>query len=293
LIRFQPTSTPTSILIGQPTSASLDIGTALLPSSTSSSPVTATVFSGSSILRPGTPTSTMETVHAILSPLSAAELGGGCIRCIGLNYRAHAAEAKMDVPAVPPLFLKPATALAHPWPTATVPLARQSVETGSGDYESELAVVLGTEARNVSEEDAMAYVLGYTAANDVSCRAAQFEQSQFCYSKGFDGGCPLGPTLVSTSAVPDPKEFKVRGLKNGKEMQPPTPISDLVFSIPKLISFLSQSTTLPAGTVILTGTPAGVGFKKNPPETLRDGDVFAVEILPHIGTLYSKFENEK
>ncbi|CAF3619203.1 unnamed protein product [Fusarium graminearum] len=142
-----------------------------------------------------------------------------------------------------------------------------------GDYEAELAVVIGRAAKNVTKEEAMEYVLGYTAANDISSRTSQFGQSQWCFSKGFDGSCPLGPALVSKDLVPDPS-------------------IDLIFDIPTLVSFLSQGTTLLPGTVILTGTPAGVGVGRQPKVTISDGDEFSVEILPHIGTLVSTFKNE-
>jgi len=117
-------------------------------------------------------------------------------------------------------------------------------------------------------------------------------QSQWCFSKGFDGSCPIGPVLVSTSLIPDVKELHIRGLKNGEVMQD-CGIDDLIFSIPKLVSFLSQSTTLPAGTVIITGTPAGVGLSRKPPGTLKAGDEFTVEILPYIGSLVNGFVNEE
>lgn len=113
---------------------------------------------------------------------------------------------------------KPDTALADPWPTPTV-VPKFTLESDTADYESELAVVIGKEAKNVSESSALDYVLGYTASNDVSCRSKQFSQSQWCFSKGFDGACPLGPVLVSASEVPDPKKLRVRGLKNGEVMQ--------------------------------------------------------------------------
>lgn len=138
----------------------------------------------------------------------------------------------------------------------------------------------------------MDYVLGYTACNDISSRTSQFAQSQWSFSKGFDGACPIGPTLVSPSLIPDPSKLHVRGLKNGDVLQD-CGTDDLIFSIPKLISCLSQGTTLPAGTLIITGTPAGVGIVRKPKVTIKEGDEFHVEILPHIGTLVNVFENEK
>ncbi|KAF5627233.1 bifunctional 4-hydroxyphenylacetate degradation enzyme [Fusarium tjaetaba] len=302
LVRFVPKSAPSSILIGEPVQASLDVGLA----SREGKDIAVNVFSGRSVLSPGSRTDRTESVERLLSPLAQEEVG--TIRCIGLNYVQHAKEVKMDIPTIPTLFLKPNTSLGDPWPAPTL-LPRITQNDGSGDFESELAVVIGKAAKNVSEEDAMDYVLGFTAANDVSSRVSQLNQSQWCFSKGFDGACPIGPTLVSTSEIPDPSKLHIRGLKNGKVMQdcsleyvppfPPLPrayyltlASDLIFSVPKLVSFLSQGTTLPAGTVIITGTPAGVGMGRNPKETLSHGDEFRVEILPHIGTLVNTFENE-
>ena len=186
---------------------------------------------------------------------------------------------------------KPNTSLGDPWPAPTV-LPHLTQSDDCGDYESELGVVIGKAAKNVSEADAMSYVLGYTACNDISSRTSQFAQSQWSFSKGFDGACPIGPVLVSPSLIPDPSKLHLRGLKNGEVLQD-CGTDDLIFSIPKLISFLSQSTTLPAGALIITGTPAGVGIVRKPKVTIKAGDEFAVEILPYIGTLVNTFENEK
>ncbi|KAH7241362.1 hypothetical protein BKA59DRAFT_501677 [Fusarium tricinctum] len=284
LVRFVPKSDSSSILIGEPSQEDLDVGLA----TRDGQDVSVNVFSGQSVLSPGSRTERTEIVERILSPLSQEEVG--TIRCIGLNYVQHAKEVNMDIPSIPTLFLKPSTSLGDPWPSVTL-LPKITQNDGSGDYESELAVVIGKAAKNVSEENAMDYVLGFTAANDVSSRVSQLNQSQWCFSKGFDGACPIGPALVSPSAIPDPSKLHIRGLKNGKVLQDCS-LDDLIFSIPKLISFLSQGTTLPAGTVIITGTPAGVGMGKKPKENLEHGDEFRVEILPHIGTLVSRFENE-
>ncbi|KAK7208491.1 hypothetical protein BZA70DRAFT_287793 [Myxozyma melibiosi] len=284
LVRFIPKSSPSKILIGQPKSDSVDVGRALYQGQD----VAVEVFSGNSMLSPGENTSEIESIGKLLSPMSQSEVG--TVRCIGLNYRQHALEVKMAFPEVPVVFMKPATAVADPWPSpTTIPLLSQLSNTA--DYESELAVVLGKDAKNVKEEDAMDCVLGYTAANDVSSRGPQFQQSQWVFSKSFDGSCPLGPTLVSKSLIQNPSALQIKGLKNGRVMQESS-ISDLIFDIPKIISFLSQSTTLPAGTVILTGTPAGVAMGSSTAEYLKDGDTFEVEISPHIGTLVNVFENE-
>ncbi|CAJ2502083.1 Uu.00g049360.m01.CDS01 [Anthostomella pinea] len=286
LVRFVPRGADgNAVLVGQPIDSKLDVGKA----ARNGDEVQVKVFSGTSVLNPGESTHRVEVVDRILSPLAAAEVGS--IRCIGLNYANHAKEANMQLPDIPMMFMKPATALADPYP-APVIIPKHTLDDDSADYESELAIVIGKTCKNVSEADALSYVLGYTAANDVSSRKAQLAQSQACYSKSFDGSCPLGPVLVSAQVVPDPSAFTIRGLKNGEVMQE-SGLNDMVFSCAKLVSWLSQGTTLPPGTVILTGTPAGVGFGKKPPAYLHDGDEFVVELTPHVGSLYSVFEKEK
>ncbi|KAB8265647.1 hypothetical protein BDV32DRAFT_34463 [Aspergillus pseudonomiae] len=285
LVRFVPKSNPSKVLIGEPVDAQLDVGLALYQGKE----VSVRPFTGASVLNPGQKTESTEIISRILSPLSQNEVGS--IRCIGLNYGSHAAEMKLSIPDVPTLFIKPPTALSDPWPAPTV-LPKITQVDNTGDYESEMVIVIGRDAKDVSEADALDYVLGYTAANDVSSRTSQMNQSQWCFSKGFDTSCPIGPALVSAALFPDASKFQIRGLKNGKVLQD-CPLTDLIFSVPKLVSFLSQGTTLPAGTIILTGTPPGVGAAKNPKEFLKEGDEFAVELLPHVGTLVTKIENQK
>ncbi|CAH0033223.1 unnamed protein product, partial [Clonostachys rhizophaga] len=277
-------NSPSRVLIGQPLQNDLDVGVA----TRRGEPVSVNVFSGISILSPGATTGVIESIDRILSPLAQEEVGS--IRCIGLNYKQHATEVQMDIPSIPTVFLKPTTAIGDPWPAPTI-LPKLTQLDNSGDYESELAVIIGKTAKNVSEAEAPDYILGYIAANDISSRTSQLNQSQWSFSKGFDGACPLGPVVVSTSVISDVSTLWVRGLKNGKVLQD-CGINDLMSTVPKLVSFLSQSTTLLPGTVIITGTPSGVGMARAPKETLRHGDKFAVEILPHIGTLFSVFENE-
>lgn len=126
----------------------------------------------------------------------------------------------MSIPSIPTLFLKPATALADPYPAPTL-IPKHTIESDSADYESELAIIIGKDCKNVSEQDALDYVLGYTASNDISSRASQFAQTQWCYSKGFDGSCPIGPVLVNKEVVggDDVGSLRLRGLKNGKVVQ--------------------------------------------------------------------------
>ncbi|KAK3306927.1 uncharacterized protein B0T15DRAFT_157804 [Chaetomium strumarium] len=285
LVRFVPKGHDSKILIGEPVDGSVDVGAAVRKGED----VQVKVYSGTSVLDAGSPTSETATIGRVLSPLAREEVG--TIRCIGLNYKKHAEEAKMTIPEIPTVFLKPETCLADPWPAPTI-IPKHTIASDSADYESELAVIIGKEAKNVSEADALDYVLGYTASNDISSRAAQFAQTQWCYSKGFDGACPLGPVLVSKRLVPDVGKLRLRGLKNGKVVQD-SGLTDLIFSVEKIVSFLSQGTTLPRGTVIITGTPAGVGFAHKPQELLHDGDEFVVEIQPHIGSLYNVMKNEE
>ncbi|KAK3503100.1 hypothetical protein B0T13DRAFT_191229 [Neurospora crassa] len=285
LVRFVPKDDDSKVLIGEPIDSQVDVGAAVRKGED----VEVNVYSGTSVLDAGSPTGNKAIIGRILSPVTAQE--AGTIRCIGLNYKKHAEEAKMSIPEIPTLFLKPATALADPYPAPT-PIPKHTIESDSADYESELAIIIGKDCKNVNEADALDYVLGYTASNDISSRASQFAQTQWCYSKGFDGSCPIGPVLVSKEVIGDVGGLKVRGLKNGKVMQE-SPLTDLIFSVQEIISFLSQGTTLPKGTVIITGTPAGVGFAKNPKELLHDGDEFVVEILPHIGSLYNVMKNEQ
>lgn len=284
LVRFVPKADSSKILLGEPTDEKVDVGLAVRKGED----VSVKIWSGSSVLAPGKSTDDSAIIDRILSPLTQNEVG--TIRCIGLNYKQHAAEVNMALPTVPTVFMKPSTSLASPWPAPSI-LPKITQEDDCGDYESELVIVIGKDCKNVTEAEAMDYVLGYTAANDISSRTSQFAQSQWSFSKGFDGACPIGPCLVSPELIPDPSQLRVRGLKNGETLQD-CGTDDLIFSIPKLVSFLSQGTTLPAGTIVLTGTPAGVGIVRKPKVTVKAGDEFAVEILPHIGTLINTFENE-
>lgn len=285
LVRFVPKGDSNAVLIGQPVHSEVDVGAAVRKGQD----VQVKVYSGSSVLSPGTPTDKIEVIDRVLSPLSMQEVG--TIRCIGLNYRGHANEVGMKIPDIPVVFMKPATSLADPWPAPTV-IPKHTLKDDCADFESELAVVIGKPCKNVSKEEALDYVLGYTANNDISSRVSQLNQSQWCYSKGYDGACPLGPTLVSAEVIKDPSKLKLRGLLNGKVVQE-SGLDDLIFDVPEIVSFCSQGTTLLPGTTIITGTPAGIGWGRNPKLTLHGGDEFVVEILPHIGSLVNVMEEEK
>jgi 2-keto-4-pentenoate hydratase/2-oxohepta-3-ene-1,7-dioic acid hydratase in catechol pathway len=195
---------------------------------------------------------------------------------IAQNYREHALEMGSCLPEWPVFFIKlPGSAIATEDPI----LLPRSLRSDKVDYEAELAVVIGKTCRNATIDNALDHVLGYTAANDVSARDWQKEWGggQFCRGKGFDSFCPLGPHLVTRDAIPDPGQLAIHGYLNGDLMQDGH-TSDLIFPIPELIRFLSGSTTLPAGTVILTGTPSGVAAARTPPCFLQPGDRYTVEI---------------
>ncbi|MDO8682390.1 MAG: fumarylacetoacetate hydrolase family protein [Armatimonadota bacterium] len=193
------------------------------------------------------------------------------ILAIGLNYRAHAKETNAEYPKAPVLFIKANTSVIGPGERIVLPkLAPDEV-----DYEAELAVVIGKAARNVSPEDALDYVFGYTCANDVSARDAQLRiDKQWARGKSFDTFCPLGPWIETDF---DPANATVICRLNGKVMQDSN-TSDLIFSAPELISYLSHCMTILPGTVIITGTPGGVGFTRKPPVFLRPGDTVEIEI---------------
>ncbi len=224
-------------------------------------------------------------IRRLLTPIEPA-----AILCIGLNYRRHAEETGAPLPGFPVLFMKQPAARQHPGGPIELPahLASERV-----DFEGELAVVIGRACKNVPRERALDFVLGYTCANDVSARDWQKERGggQWCRGKTFDTFAPLGPRIVTAAEIPDPSALGLRTLVNGEVMQESS-IADLIFDVPALIAFLSGSTTLRPGTVILTGTPAGVGMARNPPRWLRPGDEVTVEI-DRIGALTNPVVTEK
>ncbi|OJJ66450.1 hypothetical protein ASPBRDRAFT_79313 [Aspergillus brasiliensis CBS 101740] len=230
----------------------------------------------------GIVTDTIMHIDRLLAPIGIEEVP--IIRCMGLNYRDHAQEANMPIPDVPVLFVKPRTALNGPYPAKiNVPKIAQD---GSSDYEAELSIVLSKSGRDIPESEAMKYVLGYTCSNDVSARTQQFKNSQWSFSKGLDGSCPLGPVLVSPSAIGDPHNLHIRAIHNGIVVQVSN-TREMIFDIARTIAFLSQGTTLEKGTIIMTGTGPGIGALRNPKVVLNDGDDMRVEI-EKIGTLINK-----
>ena len=206
-----------------------------------------------------------------LAPIVPAD-----ILCIGLNYRAHAAETGAKLPEHPVLFMKAGNALNHPG--AVIPLTERSHEV---DYEGELVVVIGREATRVSRENALSHVLGYTIGNDVTARNWQVDKTlgggQFVRGKSFDQFAPMGPVLVTADEIPNPNALELRTTLNGRTMQESS-TADMIFDVPTLISELSSTMTLRAGACLFTGTPSGVGFVRKPPVYLQDGDEVVVEI---------------
>jgi len=199
-----------------------------------------------------------------------------CIYAIGLNYRAHAEETGLEIPKYPMVFMKAPTAAQNPGDPIVLPRYLRSDKV---DFEAELGVVIGRPCKNVTPEEALSYVLGYVCANDVSARDWQKEKGggQFCRGKTFDTFCPVGPCLATADEIPDPSKLTIRSFVNEDKMQE-SGTDDMIFDVPTLISFLSGSTTLLPGTLILTGTPSGVGEARDPKRYLVPGDEVTVEI---------------
>jgi len=230
------------------------------------------------------PTGEPAAVARLLAPVDPPAILG-----IGLNYRRHAEETGAKIPEHPILFLKSPSAVQHPGGPIQLPRHLPSDEV---DYECELAVVIGRTCKNVSRERALDYVLGYTCANDVSARDWQIRRGGGQWSRGklFDTFCPLGPCLATPDDVPNPNALRIATVLNGRRVQD-WHTGDMIFDVPTLIAFLSGSTTLRPGTVILTGTPHGVGMAARPPRWLAPGDVVTIEV-ESIGALTNPVERE-
>ena len=196
----------------------------------------------------------------------------GKIVCVGLNYYDHADESGMPAPTEPLLFGKFANTVVGPGQPIVLPPTSEHV-----DAEAELAVVIGATAHNVDRGSAMDYVFGFTVANDVSARDLQFRDGQWFRGKGFDTFCPVLPQIVPRGDVPDPHDLHVVQRVNGAVMQDAS-THDLIFDIPTLVAFASTVMTLEPGDLILTGTPPGVGYFRDPRIALQPGDTVEVEI---------------
>lgn len=210
-------------------------------------------------------------VAKLLAPIQPSD-----IICIGLNYRRHAQETGATPPQYPVVFWKGVNTLQNPGDAVEIPRHLPSDEV---DYECELAVIIGRACKNVSRANALDGVLGYTCCNDVSARDWQLKRGggQWCRGKTFDTFSPMGPCLATPDEIPDPNDLAIRTRLNGEIMQD-WRTDDMIFDVPTLIEFLSGSTTLLPGTVILTGTPHGVGMARKPPRWLKPGDKVSIEV---------------
>jgi 2-keto-4-pentenoate hydratase/2-oxohepta-3-ene-1,7-dioic acid hydratase in catechol pathway len=203
------------------------------------------------------------------------------IVCIGLNYGRHAAEGGMEVPDSPTIFGKYRNALAAPGATVRLPANSRKV-----DYEAEVAFVVGRRAKEVGEEEALDHVAGYMLLNDLSARDLQFSTPQWMSGKVFDGSAPCGPALVTPDEAGRHDGIEIRLTLNGEQMQGAS-TADLIFSVPRLLSHLSQLMTLEPGDIVSTGTPEGVGSVREPRVWLADGDEIAIE-SPTLGRLETR-----
>ncbi len=207
------------------------------------------------------------------------------IIALGLNYVEHAKEGKWDLPLAPVVFLKATTSLVG----HLVPIVLPAEAPSEVDYEAELVIVIGKKTKDVSEEKALDYVFGYTCGNDVSARDCQMRtDKQWARAKSFDTFAPIGP-IIETEL--DPSGLAVQSRLNGKVMQDGN-TRDLIFKVPAIVSYLSRQITLLPQTLIMTGTPPGVGFARKPPVFLKPGDKIEVEIAG-IGTLVNPVVAER
>ncbi|HLH88671.1 MAG TPA: fumarylacetoacetate hydrolase family protein [Xanthobacteraceae bacterium] len=206
------------------------------------------------------------------------------ILCVGINYRDHAAETGRDTMSNPQIFLRLVnTLVAHEGA-----MIRPKVSTNF-DFEGELAVIIGKGGRHIRESDALAHVAGYTCFVDGSVR--DWQKHSVTAGKNFIGTGPLGPWMVTSDEIPDPARLTLTTQLNGQEMQR-SGTDMLIYAVPRIISYISTFTPLEPGDVIATGTPAGVGMRRNPPVWMKAGDVLEVEISG-IGTLRSRIVDEK
>ena len=223
-------------------------------------------------------------IKKILPPVSPPN-----VFALGFSYGKHAEETDVKYPEIPVVFLKANSSIIGQGEPIILPKAGPE----EVDYEAELAVVIGKEIKNVSPSKAKDYIFGYTCANDVSARDWQFhkQKHQWARGKSFDTFCPIGPYIVTADEIEDPDNLKIKSLLNGNIMQDSN-TSDMFFTVAEIVSDLSQSITLMPGTIIMTGTPEGVGFTREPPVFLRDGDTISV-VIEKIGELTNPVIIEK
>lgn len=208
------------------------------------------------------------------------------IICIGLNYRDHAEESGAPIPKSPIIFSKFPTCIVGPNEAILLPKDSEQV-----DYEAEFAFVVGRRAKNVSRDEAMNYVFGYTNFNDVSARDFQFADGQWVRGKSCDTFAPIGEYVATADEIKDPHNLRIQFRLNGETLQDSN-TKELIFKIPELIEFLSASITLEPGDIVATGTPPGVGFARKPPIFLKDGDVAEVEV-EGLGVLSNPVKSNK
>jgi 2-keto-4-pentenoate hydratase/2-oxohepta-3-ene-1,7-dioic acid hydratase in catechol pathway len=215
-------------------------------------------------------TDKVEEIISVLAPIDPSNIFG-----LGFNYGGHAEESDVVYPEIPIVFMKASSSVVGP----DQPIILPRVGAAEVDYEAELAVVIGKAAKNITAVEALDYILGYTCGNDVSARDWQFhkQKDQWVRGKSFDTFCPLGPWLVTADEIPDPNDLRVRAVLNGNVMQDSN-TSNMIFTVASIISDLSKSMTLTPGTVIMTGTPEGVGFTREPPVFLKHGDTITIEV---------------
>jgi 2-keto-4-pentenoate hydratase/2-oxohepta-3-ene-1,7-dioic acid hydratase in catechol pathway len=222
-------------------------------------------------------------LKGLLTPLRSAKLRAPIARpdkitCIGLNYADHAREQGVEPPAAPIFFLKSHNTLCGPGDPIRLPPNSTQV-----DYEAEFAVVIGKRGRRIAESEAHKYIAGYTILHDVSARDMQFGDKQWYRGKSCDTFAPTGPWIVTTEEIPDPHNLRISLSLNGETMQDSN-TSNLIFKVPFLVSYLSQSLTWEVGDLISTGTPRGVGVFRKPPVFLKPGDTVSISV-EGIGTL--------
>ncbi|KAJ5403244.1 hypothetical protein N7509_003115 [Penicillium cosmopolitanum] len=229
-------------------------------------------------------TDELVTVKTILGPLAQEDVP--ILRCVGLNYAKHIKEAGRTPPPFPFIFFKPNTTIHDHGKPVEIPKIAQDEQA---DYEGELCLVIGRDAKNVSPDEALSYIGAYTVGNDISSRKLQRDAAlagrvpQWGFSKGFDTYAPLGPCLVAGSEIADPSQLLLKTVVDG-EIRQEESVSDLLFDCAYLVSYLSSGTTLQKGSVIMTGTPGGVGAGLSPPRYLVPGTQMDVSISG-IGTL--------
>jgi acylpyruvate hydrolase len=210
----------------------------------------------------------------------------GKVLCIGLNYLAHIQETQRDESDYPVLFTKFASSLTGPYDPVPVPAESEAV-----DYEGELVVVIGETARRVAREQALDTVAGYTVGNDVTMRDYQYKTHQWLQGKAWEASTPIGPWMVSAGELGSPTGLTLRTAVNGQIVQEAS-TDQMIFDVPTLVSVISEFTTLNPGDLIFTGTPSGVGFRRDPQLLLGDGDVVAVEI-ERVGRIENRMVTER